>query len=559
MLLPQKDRPAYYKPNLVEIVLSSTKHTKNYCHSPSVQTTMPSQSNNKRIAKNAVALYFRMFLTMLVGLYTSRIVLQTLGVEDYGVYNIVGGVVGLLGFLNATMSGATSRFLTFELGRGDFNRLNLTFNSALLVHIGIAVIVFVVAETLGLWYLINRIVIPEGRMTAAIWVYEFSVLSAMISITQVPYNASIISHENMRVYAFVEIIFVLLKLGIVFLLWLTDEYDKLILYGALVLLVHLIVAMIYRIYSIKQYEECHFQIQFDRQIIKEIVSFSGFNLFANFGVVVNRQGTNIIINRFFGVVFNAASGLATTVADSISNFAHNIITAFRPAITKSYARNDIVEQEKLTKLALTISMYMMLLISIPAMIEINYIIRLWLGIIPEGMEMFVRLILIANLFEIIKYIFVINVHATGKVKDASIATGLILSSNPILVYIVYKVFPVVSMAYVCLVGAQVSLALVIAFITKKKIPEFHIGKLLLGIGKVLAVAIISYLITYFSIKTMDQSIMRVIVAVLISSIVFSSLTYVFCLDKGQKQYVVTTIKHKLSSITNGKRSKGNNN
>jgi len=504
------------------------------------------QSNKKRIAKNTVALYLRMFFTMLVGLYTSRIVLQVLGVEDYGVYNIVGGVVGLLSFLNTTMSGATSRFLTFELGKGDFKKLSITFNSALLVHLGIAVFVFVVAESLGLWFLIHKIVIPEGRMNAAIWVYEFSILSTMISITQVPYNASIIAHENMRVFAFVEIFHALLKLAIVFLLCVVNEFDKLILYGCLTLLVSFLVAVIYRMYSIHHYEECHFQLLFDRQIVKEILSFSGYNLFGNFGSIINRQGTNIIINQFFGVAYNAASGLATTVADAISKFAHNVITAFRPAITKSYARNNYKEQEQLTKLALILSIYMLMLVSLPAIIEINFIIKLWLGIIPDGMEMFVKLILISNLFEIIKYIFVINVHATGNIKNVSISTGLILSLNPLVVYIVYKLFPNVSMAYVCLACAQFCLAIVVAVITKRRIPELHIGQLLLTVGKILSVAIVAGIITYLSIRLLDQSFKRVISTVLMYSLVFTSLTYCLCLSKGQRHQVITMILSKVS-------------
>ncbi len=452
----------------------------------------------------------------------------------------------MLSFLNATMSGATSRFLTFELGKGNLEKLSVTFNSALLVHFSIAIFVFLIAETIGLWFLINKIVIPEGRMRAAIWVYEFSILSTMISITQVPYNASIIAHENIRVFAIVEILHTLLKLAIVLLLCVVNEFDKLILYGCLTLLVSFIVAVIYRMYSIHHYGECHFQFCFDKIIIKEILSFSGYNLFGNFGSIINRQGTNIIINQFFGVAFNAASGLATTVADAISNFAHNVIAAFRPAITKSYAQNNYEEQEQLTKLALILSIYMLMLVSIPAMIEINYIIRLWLGIIPDGMEIFVKLILIANLFEIIKYIFVINVHATGKIKKVSIATGLILSLNPVAVYIVYRLVHCVSMAYVCLACAQFCLAIVVAIITKRRIPEFHIGQLLIAVGKILSVAIVTGFIIYLSTKLIEQSFKRVIVTVLMSSIVFTSLTYCLCLSKDQRHQVVTMIKSKIS-------------
>ncbi|MDY4779993.1 MAG: polysaccharide biosynthesis protein, partial [Sodaliphilus sp.] len=211
-------------------------------------------SNNKRIAKNTIMLYIRMFISMVVGLYTSRVVLATLGVEDYGIYGVVGGVVGMMGFLNASMSGATSRFLTFELGKGDKERLAKTFSSALIVHIIIAIVVLILAETIGLWFLCNKLNIPADRMEAAHWVYQFSIFGAMLGITQVPYNASIIAHEKMDVYAYMEILNVTLKLLIVYLLTI-GHFDKLKLYAVLTFAVSLIIMMIYRIYCLRHFKE----------------------------------------------------------------------------------------------------------------------------------------------------------------------------------------------------------------------------------------------------------------------------------------------------------------
>ena len=229
-------------------------------------------SDNRRIAKNALMLYIRMFLTMIVGLYTSRVVLATLGVEDYGIYGVVGGIVAMMGFLNASMSGATSRFLTFELGRGDKQRLADTFSSALIVHIGIAVVVLLLAESVGLWFLENKLIIPAGRMNAARWVYQCSILSAMLGITQAPYNASIIAHEKMDVYAYVEILNVTLKLLIVYLL-VIGHFDKLILYALLTLAVSVVVMLTYRIYCIRHFEESHFHWLWDKTILKPLLSF----------------------------------------------------------------------------------------------------------------------------------------------------------------------------------------------------------------------------------------------------------------------------------------------
>ena len=267
--------------------------------------------NNKRIAKNTIMLYLRMFLTMVVGLYTSRVVLQTLGVEDYGIYGVVGGIVAMMGFLNASMSGATSRFLTFELGRGDKERLSKTFSSALVVHIIIAVIVFVVAETVGLWFLCYKLVIPENRMVAAHWVYQLSILSSMITITQVPYNSSIIAHEKMDVYAYVEILNVTLKLLIVYLL-VIGNFDKLILYAILMFAVSVIIMMVYRIYCLRRFEECKFRLFLDKDYLKPLLSFSGWDLYGNTDFSVRQQGANFLLNMFYGVVLNAAYNIATT-------------------------------------------------------------------------------------------------------------------------------------------------------------------------------------------------------------------------------------------------------
>lgn len=508
-------------------------------------------SSNKRIAKNTLMLYVRMLFSMAVSLYTSRVVLQTLGVSDYGVYSVVGGVVGMLGFLNATMSGATSRFLTYELGRGNKEQLSQTFNAALIVHIGIALLVFVVAETLGLWFVYHKLVIPDGRMTAALWVYQFSILSAIISITQVPYNASIIAHERMDIYAYVEILHTILKLAIVYVL-LVFDIDKLILYGLLLFGVTFLIAMINRIYSIRHYQECCFQMRTQRNIIKGILSFSGYNLFGNFGSIFNRQGTNIVINLFYGVEFNAASGLATTIADSISSFAHNVITAFRPNITKAYAVEKYQEQEQLTLMALKLSIFMIALVSIPAILEMNFIIRTWLGIVPDGMEPFAKLIVLANLFEIIKYIFVINVHATGNVKNVSIATGLILALNPFFIYITFIIVKNVIFAYICYSVTQALLAIVVIYITKKQIPHFMIFPMLIAIGKILLVAFIVYIVMSFFLLTMNQGIIRLLLSLLISCVLFSVLTYYFCIDINQKKYIKSVVKKKISSIVKSK-------
>lgn len=497
---------------------------------------MHSAENNKRIAKNTVMLYVRLLFSMFVGLYTSRVVLQVLGVKDYGVYNVVAGVVGMLSFLNATMSGATSRFLTFELGRGNSEKLSITFNSALIVHIGIALFVFIVAETAGLWFLYHKIVIPEGRMTAAVWIYQFSVFSTMVGITQVPYNASIISHEKMDVYAYVEIAHTLLKLLIVYLLCIISS-DKLIVYGALTFTVSLSIALFYRIYSIRHFQESHFQIRIDKKVVKEMLFFSGYNLFGNFGSIFNRQGTTIIINNFFGVVFNAACGVATTVANMIVSFANNVIVAFRPPITKSYARGELTEVNNLTVMALKLALFILCLLAIPAMIEMNTLFSLWLVEVPPGAVVFTRLIIIGLLFAIIRYIVTIDVHATGKVRYVSLFNGILMTLNPIAIYIVFKLFNQVYHAFICEIITQASLSLIVIYLAKHYIPQLSVREILIAISTFLSIAAMVYIAVYFFSLLFNSSFLRVILTTLVSSLAFSILSYSICLNNTQRKIV----------------------
>lgn len=494
---------------------------------------MPDTTSNKRIAKNTLLLYVRMLFSMAVSLYTSRVVLQVLGVSDYGVYSVVGGVVGMLGFLNATMSGATSRFLTYELGREDKERLSQTFNAAIIVHIGIALFVFVVAETLGLWFVYHKLVIPDGRMTAAVWIYQFSILSTMIGITQVPYNASIIAHERMDIYAYVDILNTVLKLVIVYALLVFDT-DKLILYGWLLFAVSFLIAMINRIYSIRHYQECHFQLRTQRDIIKGLLSFSGYNLFGNFGSIFSRQGTNIVINNFFGVIFNAACGIAVTVASMISSFANNVITAFRPPITKSYAQNRFDEVQVLTIMAVKLAVFMLALVAIPAGIELDYLYRLWLVEVPEGSVLFSRLILIAILFEIIRYIVTIDIHATGKVKYVSLANGILMSLIPFLIYLVYSIHPNVAMAFVCDIAIQFLLVIIVIMLAVRYIPALSARLIIVSVVQLLIVSAITCLSVMKLTGGMNESFLRVCITTVLSCSILSLLTYVFCLTKTQR-------------------------
>ena len=502
-------------------------------------------SNNKRIAKNTIMLYIRMFISMLVGLYTSRVVLATLGVEDYGIYGVVGGVVGMMGFLNASMSGATSRFLTFELGKGDKERLAKTFSSALIVHIGIAIVVLILAETVGLWFLCNKLNIPAERMQAAHWVYQLSILSAMFGITQVPYNAAIIAHEKMDVYAYVEILNVSLKLLIVYLLCI-GNFDKLILYASLMLAVSILIMMVYRIYAIRQFPEAHFHWIWDKTYLRPLLSFSGWDLYGNACVIARQQGTNFLINIFYGVVFNAASGIATTVQGTISGLAFNIILAFRPQIIKKYAKGNVEDMSKLVGNAVCFTTILFGCMSIPLILETHYIMKAWLGVIPEKSEIFCQILLIASFLGLLNNIWNTCIHATGKIKQLSIISGTIYLISLPIIYIVFECNAPVESAYIVFILVAVLVNVNNLVIIKRRIPKFQFSFIFLNYIKIIIILIASYYITSLINAQMQERFIRLLVECIVCIIIIITTSFISILNKTQKKSIINKICQKLA-------------
>ena len=383
---------------------------------------MSQSANNKRIAKNTVYLYIRMFISMSVSLYTSRVILQTLGVEDYGIYNVVGGVVAMFGFINATMSSATSRFLTFELGKGTTDKLKETFNSSFWVHVIIAVIIFLLSETIGLWFLVNKMVIPEGREMAAHIVYQLSILSTIISITQVPYNATLIAHEKMDIYAYVEMVNVFLRLLILYILVIVD-FDKLILYGILTMAISTGIALFYRFYCVRHYPECRIRFGAKKEIVKPMLSFSGWDFYGNMTVTARTQGVSMLLNVFFGPVMNAAAGISASVQNAVMAFAGNVNTAVRPQIIKYYAVGDYKKMESLINNACKLNFLVMVMLIVPLCFEIDYILKLWLGNVPAMSNIFCILTLSFNLFANMSFLVNLGNHAAGKIFRPSVING----------------------------------------------------------------------------------------------------------------------------------------
>lgn len=382
-------------------------------------------ANNKRIAKNTLLLYIRMLLTMLVSLYTSRVVLNTLGVEDFGIYNVVGGIVTMFTFMNGAMANATQRYLTFELGRGDYIRLHKVFCTSMHIHALISLTIFILAETIGLWFLYTQMTIPSNRMDAAFWVYQFAVLSCIVVLMSVPYNASIIAHEKMSAFAYISILEVVLKLLIVYMLMWFD-FDKLKLYAVLMFCVQMISRITYGCYCGKHFEETRYQRIWDRKLFCEMTGFAGWSLFGNLAAVAFTQGLNILLNMFFGPVVNAARGIAVQVQNAIQSFCANFQMALNPQITKYYASSDLKQMHSLVFASSKYSFFLLLFLSLPVIIEAEQILTVWLKIVPAHTVNFVRLILCITMVDAVANPLTVSAQATGKIKTYQAVVGGIL-------------------------------------------------------------------------------------------------------------------------------------
>jgi O-antigen/teichoic acid export membrane protein len=385
---------------------------------------MSEDERNKRIAKNTLMLYIRMLFMMVVSLYTSRVVLKTLGVVDFGINNVVGGVVVLFGFFNSSLSMGTQRFLTFYLGKGDNEALQDSFSVSLIMHAILSGLILIIAETIGLWFLQHKLNIPVERKSAAFWVYQFSVLASIVSILQVPYNASIIARERMNIYAYVSIVEVSLKLVIVYFLTIT-AHDKLACYAALVLLVHIIIISIYRMYCIKKYHECRFRLIIDKSLYKPILTFSGWMILNTAANASATQGVNILLNIFFGPTVNAARAVSMQVNNAVLQFVTNFQMAINPNIIKLYATEKKSELYRLVFQNAKYSFCLMWVFVLPLLLKIDVILAYWLTEVPEYTGMFCRIILMQSLVSCLQRPIGMTVQAYGDFKQACIIVSLI--------------------------------------------------------------------------------------------------------------------------------------
>ena len=395
------------------------------------------QSDNKRIVQNTLSLYFRMFITISIGLFTSRVVLNTLGVSDFGVFSLVGGLVLSIAFLNTGMLQASQRFLSYELGRGDDDGLKKVFSTSLCIHIAIALLVILLSETIGV-YLINcKLNIPTDRVFAANWVFQCSIFTFVVSVLSVPYNSCIVAHEHMSFYAYISILEAVLKLLIVYLLVLAS-WDKLVFYAVLLLCVQIIIRFIYTLYCNWHFSECHAKLTFEKPVFIKMFTFAGWSIVGNLGYSFRDQGTSIILNLFFGTVVNAARGVASHVSVMINSFATNVTMALNPPITKNYAAGNYERSAQLVYAGSRAAFYLLSLLTIPFLINSEYILHLWLGVVPKNTSLFLYFILASSLLYSMSQPVTVAIQATGKIKVFQILVCSLMLVELIATYIVLK-------------------------------------------------------------------------------------------------------------------------
>lgn len=500
--------------------------------------------NNKRIAKNTLLLYFRMLLIIIVGLYTSRVVLNTLGVNDYGIYNVVGGIVAMLAFLNSAMVAASQRFISFELGTGNIEKLKKVFCTSVSIHITLAVIILLIAETIGLWFVNTHLNIPLERMEAANWVYQCSILTLLLTIVSVPYNSCIVAHEHMKAFAYVSIVEAVLKLLIVYLL--LFNFDKLILYAILVVVVALIIRIIYGLYCKWHFEECTYHFVFDKQLFREMFAFAGWSVIGNLGFSFKDQGSNIILNLFFGTTVNAARGIALQVNGIISNFSNNFTMALNPQITKQYAAGDVEASIKLVYTGCRYSFYLLLLITIPVMINIDYLLQLWLGAVPEYTSQFLMLALIAALIDVMARPLVTALQATGRIKVFQIVICIIMLCELPLAYIIlhygkepyWAMYPMIFVTFVGLFARFL--------ILKRMIPAYQFSFFIIRvIGRNLLIGIICYFASNFIQGYYQPNLIKLILTSLFAFVLSSIVIYLVGLSKNERTKLVTFVRNKV--------------
>lgn len=494
-------------------------------------------SKNKRIAKNTLFLYIRMAFVLIVSLYTTRVVLNVLGVEDYGIYNVVSGFVSMFAFLNTTMSSGIQRFYNYSIGQEDGSSVNQVYNTALVIQLSLSIFLLIALETIGIWYLNNKMVIPTERARAAGWIFQFSSISLMFVLLQIPYSAAIMAHEKMDYYALVSIFDVLAKLGMAFAIPYVKG-DKLIWYGLFFLLVSVIDFFLYYVYAKKQFPEIKFNVCRDKNLFISMLSFSGWNVFGTFAYMFKNQGLGVVLNSFFGPIVNAANGIATMISNAIQGFQTNIVVAFRPQLVQSYAEKHYNRVINLFFSLSKVSYILLFIITVPVILEVELILKLWLNnVVPDYTVQFTVLMLISLVISSLHTPLTQIIHATGKMKNFQIALGITISSIVPLSWVLLRYGCSPISVYWVTIGVTILNQIISLYITRSVFPfsiKQYVKVVILPciIATILIPQIPFIIIVFF--KESFLRLLAVIFSTLIDAIV---VVYFLCLNNYEKALI----------------------
>lgn len=501
-------------------------------------------SKTKTIAKNAVFLYIRMIIVTIITLFTSRVVLRELGIEDYGLYNVVGGVVTLFAFLRSSMNSSTQRFLSYEMGIGNYDNLRNTFSICLSAHVLIAFILLVLAETIGLWFLNSQIVIPLGREYAANWIYQFSVVSLCVSIVSVPYSADIVSNEKMGYFAFLGVLNAVLKLVIAYMI-IISPVDKLVFYGFLMMFINIIDLFLNLIYCHVKFIETHFRFHWDKNVFKKIFSFSAWTIWGQFAIVGSNQGTNILVNMFYTVTANAAMGVGSQVNHAVTGLVSNFQTAFKPQITKSYAEKDFAYLSKLIGYSAKISFFLLFLVSLPIIINIETILQLWLKVVPQYANGVCVIFIIASLCNTISTPLWTCIFATGHIKKYQIAVSVAYIVELLALYFLFSFNSNLVLGLTVKAILNFTIIFITIYFVSQLIPQINIRLITREVlVPLFGISLIGYGLSFFLMHQDFQFSVKLFYTIILEFFI-SFICYWFGLNKNEKKILFEILKKKI--------------
>lgn len=506
---------------------------------------MPTQISNQRIAKNTVLLYIRTLVVMVITLYTSRVVLSKLGVNDYGIYQVVGGFVAMFSVISSALSTSISRFITYELGRGDNDRLRAIFSTSINIQIGISLVVIVACELFGVWFLNTKMSIPPDRLTAANWVLHCSLLTFCVNLLSVPYNACIVAHEKMTVFAYISVLEAVLKLVICYLITLT-MWDKLTVYALLMLGIAIIIRFIYAIYCRRHFQECYYVRVRDKRLLRNMTSFAGWSFFTSFNSVLNNYGVNLLINIYFGIAFNAARGIATQVENAVTTFVTNFTTALNPQITKGYASGEKDAVYTLVCRGTKFSFYAMLMMTLPLIFETEMVLNIWLEEVPPFAVVLSRLSLILGIFDCIGTPGATACYATGNIKKYAIFIGIIGLFVFPLTWLFFSLGASVLAAYYVYIVVKFSVFCARVFLQKKMV-NLEIKRFVKeAVKPMLIVTCFSIIPSYLILCLFEPSYPRLLLSITVGALSVGGTSLLFGMNIQERDFILNKIKSRVN-------------